>query len=373
MKKLWLLVPVLLMITMFPAMSSAASTAYFKYTYDGGGQATIPALLKEGTVYVSAGIMESAGLKVSWDKPQKRAVFEGWQKSVVVTVGGKTAVIDGKAISLGGAPFRYKEELYVPARFLVQALDGKSVSWDAEHSVYTAIGIHSYEHATAKYEGITYSVDKKNGKLYSRTPSGGTRMLADLGSQLYDMVNFEFQKTPKGLIYLTLSDIYGEPHINNKWYTLIIKDGMVIRQASVGYWIRFGDNVKMYGSSLLLTDGKTLRVIEDGTGKVTETLDLVKLGGESDKYLLEGMDDDFLLIRPNQKGLLMLIDRKTGEKTLLYKELLDTDQQEYAETNDIPFYGDQLQFIRREGDVLLFENGAVRDGRIYKYAFKGQS
>ncbi|WP_249899479.1 copper amine oxidase N-terminal domain-containing protein [Paenibacillus sp. PK3_47] len=373
MKRLWLLVPVLLMVCMLPAMASAAGTAYFKYTYDGGGQVTTNALLKDGTVYVSAGIMESAGLRVTWDKAQKQAMFRGWQKSVKVTVGGRTAAIDGKAVSLGGVPFRYRDELYVPARFLVQALDGQSVSWDAQQRVYTASGIHSYESTSATYGGVTYTVDKKNGKLYTATPAGGMRLMADLGSQLYDMVNFDFKKTGKGLIYLTITDVYGEPHINNKWYTLIIKDGMVIRQASVHYWKRYGDNVKMYGSSLLLTDGRTLRVIEDGTGKVTATLDLVKLGGEEDSYLVEGMDDDFLLIRPNDKGLLMLIDRHTGEKTLLYKELLDPDQQEYAEMNDVPFFGDQLQYLRREGNTLYFENGAVRDGREYPYVLKGMS
>ncbi|MNL30687.1 hypothetical protein D3C87_1524380 [compost metagenome] len=181
------------------------------------------------------------------------------------------------------------------------------------------------------------------------------------------MVTFDFQKTAGGLIYLTISDIYGEPHINNKWYTLIIKDGMVIRQANVAYWMRYGNNIKMYGNKLILTDGQTLRVIEDGTGKVAETIDLAKLGGVDDKYLIEGMDEDFLLIRPTQKGLLTLIDRKTGAKTLLYKELLDADQQLYAETNDLPFFGDWLEFVERKGNLLLFKNQAVRDGRIYEY------
>ncbi|MNE99001.1 hypothetical protein D3C80_1976090 [compost metagenome] len=79
------------------------------------------------------------------------------------------------------------------------------------------------------------------------------------------------------------------------------------------------------------------------------------------------MDDDFLLIRPNQKGLLMLIDLKTGSNTLLYKELLDADQQLYAEINDVPFHGDQLEFVRRTGNLLQFRNQTVQDGRIYEY------
>ncbi|OME37257.1 hypothetical protein NSS98_18885 [Paenibacillus sp. FSL E2-0274] len=71
------------------------------------------------------------------------------------------------------------------------------------------------------------------------------------------------------------------------------------------------------------------------------------------------MDKDFLLIRSNQQGFLMMIDRKTSAKTLLYKALLDVEQQKYAETNDLPFFGDNLKFLKREGDALLFNNEYV--------------
>ncbi|AIQ48017.1 hypothetical protein R70723_20485 [Paenibacillus sp. FSL R7-0273] len=369
MKKGWLLLPLLLLLLSFPEVTSAASTAYFNVIWSNGGQSTNPALLKEGTVYARAGLLESAGLQASKSSSRSGTVYtyNGWQKSVTVTTGSITAKLDGQTVSLGGKPFMHKDELYVPARFIVQALGGESVSWNAKSSVYTAKNIQAFSSSSAVYGGVTYTVDKQTGKLYTQGPAGKPRLIANLGSELYDMISFDFRKTAKGLIYLTITDVYGEPHINNKWYTLIIKDGMVIRQASVGYWIRYGDNVKLYGDNLILTDGKSLRVIEDGTGKVKETLDLVKLGGIEDKYLVEGMDEDFLLIRPNQKGLLMLIDRKTGSQTLLYKELLDPDQQVYAETNDIPFYGDQLQFTERKGNVLQFKNLAVQDGRIYEY------
>ncbi|WP_342561658.1 stalk domain-containing protein [Paenibacillus sp. FSL R7-0345] len=369
MKKSWLLLPVLLFLLGFPPVTSAASTAYFTAIWENGGQSTSPALLKEGVVYTNANILESAGLLASRSGSGSRTVYtySSWKKSVTVTTASKTAKLDGQTVSLGGKSFVYKDELYLPARFVVGALGGETVSWNAKSSVYTARNLHFFSSASAVYGGVTYTVDKQTGKLYAQAPAGQPRLIANLGSELYDMIDFNFRKTDGGLLYLTIKDIYGEPHINNKWYTLILKDGMVIRQASVGYWQRYGDNVKMYGDNLILTDGKLLRVIEDGTGKVKETLDLVKLGGIDDKYLVEAMDDDFLLIRPNQKGLLMLIDRNSGNKTLLYKELLDADQQLYAETNDIPFYGDRLEFTGRTGNLLKFKNQAVQDGRIYEY------
>ncbi|MDH6369336.1 hypothetical protein M2444_001114 [Paenibacillus sp. PastF-3] len=114
-----------------------------------------------------------------------------------------------------------------------------------------------------------------------------------------------------------------------------------------------------------------IRLIEDGTGNVTEKIDLTTLGDISDNYLVEGMDEDYLMIRSNQQGFLMMIDRKTGTKTLLYKELLDVEQQKYAETNDLPYYGDNLKFLKREGDALLFNNDYVQDGKIYKFMLGG--
>ena len=373
MLKKWLIPSILAAAMLLPSVSNAAASATFTFTTEDGGEGTGPALIKYGTTYVTAGHWEAAGLEASWDSSHQRVTFAGWEKSISIRLGSKVGVLDGKKVDLGGEPFEYEQQLYIPARFLVQSLGGQSVSWDAKQSVYKAKGLQTYASASAKFGGLTYTVNKKLGQLYVTDVKGKSRLLANLGSKLYDMVHLDFFKTPAGLIYLTITDVYGEPHINNKWFTLVIKNGMVIRQASVGYHYRFGNNIKMYSNQLLLTNGKTLRLIEDGTGKITQTIDLTQLGGRNDDYLIEGMDKDFILIRANQDGILTLVNRAAGTKTLLYKVLLDKEQQEYAETNDIPYYGDNLRFLKREGDTLFFKNETplFKDQKVYKYKLAG--
>jgi hypothetical protein len=248
-------------------------------------------------------------------------------------------------------------------------LEGGSVSWDAEHQLVSAAGLHTYAGFSQTYSGSTYSIVKKTGELFVAGKNGSKKKIADLGSQLYDMVSMDFQKTPGGLLIVTIRDNYGEPHINNHLFTLILKNGGVIRQSQASYWMRFTDNVTRYGNHLLLTDGRSLRILEDGTGTVLQTLDLVKLGGEDDDYFIEGIADDFLLIRPNRTGLLTLVDRKTGRSVKLYKKLLDADDIEYADTNEAPYKGDYLEYVKRDGPTLFFKNNTPvrKDDKFYSF------
>lgn len=179
-----------------------------------------------------------------------------------------------------------------------------------------------------------------------------------------DWVGIDIEKTPGGLLVITINNSYGEPHINNRIHTLVFKNGALLRKAQLYYRFRGDTAVKPYDNNLLLHDGNTLRLIQDGTGNVTATLDLSKLGGgEDDAYYLEGIDKDILLLRGSNKGLLTLVDRATGERTLLYKELLTAEDQEYAEMNDLPYYGDTLKFIKRSGDKLYFTNDSPLTGK----------
>ncbi|WP_235948345.1 stalk domain-containing protein [Paenibacillus glycinis] len=354
----WLAAAALVLSLAAPSPASAGAPAYARLTWaNGGTQAAGDAIIKNGAVYLQADAFEMAGLRLQWDKSHQRADFIGYGKSAAVRVGSTAAVLDGNPVRGMPAPFSYQGKLYVSARFFVMTLEGGSMAWDAKNRVFSAGGLHTYAGVSQTYGGRTYSIVKATGELFaSGGKHGASVKLADLGSPLYDGVSMSFEPTKGGLLYLTILDNYGEPHLHNHAFTLILKNGSVIRKADVNYWQRYENNVTAYGNHLLLTDGKTLRIVEDGTGNVEQTLDLVKLGGEDDDYFVEGIADDFLLIRPNGSGLLTLVDRQSGASVKLYGKLLSAEGMEYATTNDVPYRGDMLHYVKRNGSALYFED-----------------
>ncbi|MBW7458792.1 stalk domain-containing protein [Paenibacillus sepulcri] len=371
-KKRWLALALSSML-LLPASVHAGAPANYRLGWSGGGlESGGSAMIKNGVTYLDAmGIGGSAGLTVQADASGSRIQFDGWDKHFAIRIGSRTGMLDGKLTDLGAVVIKQGEHVYVPARFLVHALEGGTVSWDAKNNLIMANGLHFFKQYSQTFEGSTYSVNVENGELFVTKGTGEPRRLASLGPYA-DLLSMQFAKTKGGLLVLTVNNNYGEPHINHQTLTLVLKNGSLIRVSDVKYWKRWEQNVTQYGDQLLLTDGRTLRLIQDGTGAVTQTIDLVKLGGEDDSYFIEAFDKDFLLIRPNQKGLLTLIDRATGASTLLYKKLLTAEEQDYAENNDVPYYGDQLKYMKREDSTLYFVNNADDPSKPeYTYTLRG--
>lgn len=355
-------------ISVNPAIAQASTSKAPEVHYQFGIPGGIiggPAVIKNGVTYVDVrGIAEYAGLKMEWDKSGKRATFSGWTKSFAVRIGSQKGVLDGKVINLGGIPFKSKEDgFYLPARFVVQAFEGSNLTLNSKTNTLSASGLKTYNAFTKTFGGRTYTLVKANGDLYVSQGKDNVLKIASLES-MFDWVDMKIEKTPGGLLVITITDVYGEPHINTRVLTLVFKDGSLMRKASFSSQFRKDAEIKPYDDQLILHDGNMLRLVQDGTAKVTTTLDLQKLGGEEQSYYLEGIDQDILLLRGSQKGLLTLIDRHTGERTLLYKELLTAEDQKFAETNDMPSNnGDTLKFVKRSGDKLYFLNDSPLTGK----------
>lgn len=363
MKRKLLLLPVIALmllatVLLNPIPSHAASEALYEFTYVNGATGG-NVLIKNGVAYVSESLFNFSGLTQTWDKAHKRTEFRGWEKSFAVRIGSRTGLLDGRVVDLGGAPFLNKEELYIPARAVVAALGGHSLNWDAKTQRLTAAGLHDYASYSATYRGATYTAVRETGDLFVSFNKNARSKVGNLGNRL-DLVNFAFEHTPGGLIVVSVRNNYGEPHIYMESSTFLLKNGVTIRQAHLSPSTNFYDPHIWSQGKLLLSDGKTARLIEDGTGKVLESIHLAKLMNAdgiaaAPQYSVEALYADVALIRSSDTGTLTLLNRLTGEKTLLYKTFYTPEQQVSVETGAFHMtLFDGIQFTGREGNVFTF-------------------
>jgi hypothetical protein len=369
----------LLSVSLLSGTASAAESASIQLTFNNGGTLSSvvsdQALIKGGVSYFPAYIARAAGLEISWDRSSGRAVFRGWDKSFAVRLGSRTGILDGKTIDLGREPFLHNNQLFVPAKFLVKALEGGTLRWNAEKRTFYANNLHLYRKYSETYKGSIYSVSLDTGELRVSSGMGGSVKIADLGTGL-DVLDFTFEQTPGGLLVMRIRNNYGEPHVHNEWITLVLKNSSVIRQTSTSFNTTFSEPSLWWDGRLLLSDGRTLRIIEDGTGDVVESIDLGALMSEVPSsgydatnvtYNVEAWDDDFALIRPGNTGLLTLVDRTAGQRIPLYREFFGPEKQKELELTDPMFPGDKLRFAGRSGNILKFTRGSGEDFAEFTY------
>ncbi|WP_046215939.1 hypothetical protein [Paenibacillus wulumuqiensis] len=338
----------------------------YQWSYQGEGYNNSfedTTIIRNRVTYIEFTSLASlANLDYTLDTTGKRAGFNAWIKKIAVRDGSKIAMLDGKKVTMQGAAFLKKNpqseqmEVYVPFKFAVQALDGKYDGYDPATHMVKASNIHNYSFISKAYKGVTYTVTKANGDLFTAVGKNKPIKLTSLNTSL-DLSDITIRSTPKGLLLITVNDSYGEPHINSQLFQLLLKKGQIIRRTGVDFNWGSTDLVDSYNNNVVLNDGKKLRIIEDGTGKVLETIDLLDLGGKgkNQMYSIEAIDDDMMLIRNTADYQLQLISRKTGKSVILFDQLLTPEQQEFVKIDSGPMGArDGLTFVKRKGNTLYF-------------------
>lgn len=361
MKKL--LIPALALLLVLgivatPASAKPAEPAQAELSFTNGSTLVgVSVLIKKGTSYLPASTASFAGMDNKWDHSGERATYSGWEKSFSVRLGSTTGVLDGRTVNIGGHPFIYNKELYIPAKFLISALEGGNVRWDAKSRMLLAKGLHIFRGYSETYGGALYSLSFESGDLYLSSGKTSKHKLTNLGLGL-DVIDFTFERTPGGLTLLRVSNNYGEPHIHTEYFTYLLKNGAIIRQAHTDFKSTFSEPALWSGDKIVMNDGETLRLIEDGSGAITETINLARFMATSVKenvyYNVEALYEDVALIRPGDTAFLTLVNRSSGEQTLLYREFFDIDRQRELEIRDDMFPGDYIRFTGRSGNQLTF-------------------
>lgn len=390
-KKRWtflLLFTILLLSTLVAQQAQAASKSDYHYEINRGQDTNLSPL--QGDVYKRNGILYvqldditgSYNLQASFDATGKRAGFNGWLRKLAVRDGSNMAIVNGKTAKMAKPAYFAKQKeskdpaVYVPFQFAVEALGGKYTGYNAKTKTVTAKDLPHYNVSYTIHDGITYGVQKDTGSLLSWDGKNQPVKMASLQNKDdLDWVSVKAKTTPKGLLLLTIDNSYGEPHNNNETYQLLFKNNKMICQTyDVLYWGSLS-LIDSYNGNILLNDGKKLRVIEDGSGNILETIDLIKVGnmGANQRYSIEAMDDDMLLMRSNVDYRLYLVNRHNERSIIVYKEVLPASDQKDVEwvLNDTSGFieHDKLEFNKRVGNTLYFtfHSPASTKSRIVTY------
>lgn len=314
-------------------------------------------------------ISEAFGLQVLWNGNTKTVTIRGLEKEVELSIGSNTAYTDDKQVQMDVPAKIINNITFVPIRFVAEAL-GAQVTW--EERTKTAHIVSKY--IISSLDEKVFKWDKDTGEVILFNKRTGTsKKIADLNYRIIGHGFLQAETTPKDNILLTFEDNYGSPHIfSHYFYIYINANSNIVRKTQVQYKVRLQHNVKYYDNNVVLTDGQMFYIIDDDTGKLTETVNLLELGLDKDTYYIEDVGDNYLLVRPNGSGLLTLIYPSDKTEVLLYKELLNQDEQKYAELNDTPFRGDRLQLIEKSDTILYFANESplFGDNTIYKYELR---
>ena len=159
-------------------------------------------------------------------------------------------------------------------------------------------------------------------------------------------------------VVLKLHDNYGEPHIHDNVFKMVVKGNKLALETKVNYYgMHTVQNMDWTENKhALLMNGVELLEI-DSAGTTVATYNLQELTGyEDDSYQVEYLDDDIMIVRPQMSGWLTIIDKTTGEAVRLVDELLDDKKLEILESLDplsVEFAPwDGLKFVSRDGDTL---------------------
>jgi hypothetical protein len=88
-----------------------------------------PMMINERTMVPLRKIFETLELAVDWDDSTRTVAVSGGGKTLRLTIGNRTAYVDGVGIRLDAAPFIQDDITFVPLRF-VSENSGAAVEWD---------------------------------------------------------------------------------------------------------------------------------------------------------------------------------------------------------------------------------------------------
>jgi Copper amine oxidase N-terminal domain len=156
-----------------PAIAPAQSSAVSVFVNGQRLSFDQPPVLQSGRVFVPLrGVFQALGASVVYNNGQINATGSG--RTISLTIGSTTAVVNGQQQILDVAPFTVGDRTLVPLRFIAQAL-GANVNWDDSSSSVTITSGRGGGHPIAPpppapAPNVTLLSKSPTGTIFTNTP-----------------------------------------------------------------------------------------------------------------------------------------------------------------------------------------------------------
>ncbi|AKG36977.1 copper amine oxidase N-terminal domain-containing protein [Paenibacillus durus] len=328
---------------------------------------------ENGTTYVPLKDISSyLDLQLLWNADKSSLEVTGLYQAVSLKAGQpKAYTAAGKVIMLGAETLIRGGVTYVPEKLFSKAF-GVPVVWKGGNRFAVPYTPRYIKTSTGRE---LFWLNREYGVLYSGQ-SGAVPLRAGM-IQVNDLdwVSMSARRINSASYAVEIENASGEPHINNTRWRALVSGGSLVRQAKTHYrnprMAGLKRDVFAFQGNVVMVDGQKLTLVNPD-GHIFKTYDLLKITGINDAFAVEFMDTDFLLVRPFQKGTLILIDRRSGQSVQLYKQLLSVDDQAWLETypdTEIDYPGDNLSFTGRSEDTLSFEWTSFTGGQKVHFTY----
>jgi hypothetical protein len=173
MRTFWKLAALPLALALVLPASASAQSAVSVFVNGQRMSFDQPPVVQNGRVFVPLrGVFEQLGASVVYNNGQINATGKG--RTISLTIGSTTAVVNGQQQILDVAPFVVGDRTLVPLRFVAQSL-GAQVNWDDSSSSVTIISSgarnpHPVAPPPAPVANVAFATKAPMGTIFTNQP-----------------------------------------------------------------------------------------------------------------------------------------------------------------------------------------------------------
>lgn len=313
---------------------------------------------KNGVLFVPVKeLSEYLDLHITLTSNKKYVYINSPLESVRIAPGQSKAVnAQGTTISLGAAPVVKKGVTYVPASLLTKSF-GIPIKWNGKKTISLQ---GSKQYVSSSINGMVFWLNRDNATLLTGQAGSVPRSTGKVEIENIDWIGMKPRKINASSYVVDIWNSHGEPHIHETDVRVLLNKGKIVKQGTTHFsnfsGIRTNSNVNGFKGNVAIMDGSTLQLVHP-TGKVVKTYDLEAITGVEDDFVVEAIENDFLLVRPFIKSTLFIVHPTAKKSVLIYPELLDENAKKLIEEyppNEMGYVGDALSYAGYKNQELTF-------------------